>query len=154
MLVGLVVAWVTASVSGWFPEAFSGTSEPFAVIACGLIAYGVGVVDDLRDISAPAKTAGMVLAGSALYLGGVSIIYFRIPFVDPIIVDPGLAYLLTILWVMGMANAVNFIDGLDGLAAGIVGIGASGVLLLFAQASRGRAPHLDPRSVAADHRVR
>ena len=124
MFVGFLLAMLVASVSGWFPEAFSGTSEPFAVVASAIIAYGVGVLDDLRDISAPAKTMGLVLAGSALYFGGVSIIYFRIPFVDPIIVDPGLAYLLTVVWVMGMANAVNFIDGLDGLAAGIVGIGA------------------------------
>ncbi len=124
MFVGFLIGMLVAFASGRFPEAFSGSSDALAVVACGIIAYGVGLVDDLRDISAPAKTAGIVLAASALYFGGVSIIYFRIPFVDPIIVDPGLSYLLTVLWVMGMANAVNFIDGLDGLAAGIVGIGA------------------------------
>ncbi len=124
MFVGFVAGWLVAWVSGRFPASFSGTTEPVAIIACGIIAYGVGVVDDLRNISAPAKTAGMVLAGSALYFGGVSIIFFRVPFVDPVFLDPGLSYLLTILWVVGMANAVNFIDGLDGLAAGIVGIGA------------------------------
>ncbi len=124
MFVGFLTAMAVAAATGWFPDAFSGTSEPWAILGCGIIAYGVGVLDDLREISAPAKTAGIVLAGSMLYLFGVSIIYFRIPFLDPIVVDPGLAYLLTVLWVMGMANAVNFIDGLDGLAAGIVGIGA------------------------------
>jgi UDP-GlcNAc:undecaprenyl-phosphate GlcNAc-1-phosphate transferase len=124
MFVGFITAMAVAAATGWFPDAFSGTSEPWAIFGCGIIAYGVGVVDDLKEISAPAKTAGIVLAGSMLYLLGVSIIYFRIPFIDPIVVDPGLAYLLTVVWVMGMANAVNFIDGLDGLAAGIVGIGA------------------------------
>jgi len=124
MFLGFIAAMSVAAFSGWFPEAFSGTSDALGVLGCAVIAYTVGLVDDLREISAPAKTAGIVLAGSMLYLFGVSIIYFRIPFVDPIIVDPGLSYLLTVLWVMGMANAVNFIDGLDGLAAGIVGIGA------------------------------
>ncbi len=124
MFVGFLTALGVAAATGWFPEAFNGTSEPLAILGCGIIAYCVGLVDDLREISAPAKTAGIVLAASVLFRFGVSIIYFRVPFVDPIVVDPGLAYLLTVLWVMGMANAVNFIDGLDGLAAGIVGIGA------------------------------
>lgn len=124
MFVGFLTAMGVAAATGWFPEAFNGTSEPLAILGCGIIAYLVGLVDDLREISAPAKTAGIVLAASVLFRFGVSIIYFRVPFIDPIVVDPGLSYLLTVLWVMGMANAVNFIDGLDGLAAGIVGIGA------------------------------
>ena len=124
MFVGFLTAMGVAAATGWFPDAFNGTSEPLAILGCGIIAYGVGLVDDLREISAPAKTAGIVLAASVLFRFGVSIIYFRVPFIDPIVVDPGLSYLLTVLWVMGMANAVNFIDGLDGLAAGIVGIGA------------------------------
>ncbi len=89
MFVGFLAAMAVAAATGWFPDAFSGTSEPWAILGCGIIAYGVGVLDDLREISAPAKTAGIVLAGSMLYLFGVSIIYFRIPFIDPIVVDPG-----------------------------------------------------------------
>lgn len=119
-LVGFGVAWFT----GWFEPSFSASSEPIGVLACATMAYLVGVVDDVREISAPAKTAGLVLAASLLAFGGISLIVFRIPFAGVTILTPDLAFLLSVLWVLGMANAVNFIDGLDGLAAGIMGIGA------------------------------
>jgi UDP-GlcNAc:undecaprenyl-phosphate GlcNAc-1-phosphate transferase len=66
-----------------------------------------------------------------MYLFGVTMLYFRPPFLDFLfVVGPGLAPLITVLWVLGMANAVNLIDGLDGLAAGIVAIGA-GTFFLY-----------------------
>jgi UDP-GlcNAc:undecaprenyl-phosphate GlcNAc-1-phosphate transferase len=57
--------------------------------------------------------------------------YFRIPFADFIVLSPDLGFLVTVLWVVGMANAVNLIDGLDGLAAGVVAI-AAGAFFLYA----------------------
>jgi UDP-GlcNAc:undecaprenyl-phosphate GlcNAc-1-phosphate transferase len=93
--------------------------------------FAVGVLDDLREWSAPAKVSGMVLSGSVLYLLGVTMFFFRIPFLDLVVLGPDLQPLVTVLWVLGMANAVNLIDGLDGLAAGIVAI-ASGAYFLYA----------------------
>ncbi|HEX9969348.1 MAG TPA: MraY family glycosyltransferase, partial [Acidimicrobiales bacterium] len=90
------------------------------------IIFFVGLVDDLREVSAPAKLAGMVLAGSVLYFLGVTMFYFRVPFADFVSLSADLVPLVTVLWVVGIANALNLIDGLDGLAAGIVAIaGAS-----------------------------
>lgn len=129
MYVGFLVAFLVAWSSGWFESSFSGTTEPLGVLAVATMAYIVGVIDDLREISAPAKTAGLVLAASMLAISGISLIWFRIPFVPVFILSPDLSFLFTVLWVMGMANAVNFIDGLDGLAAGIMGIGAIGFFL-------------------------
>ncbi len=126
MFVGFAVAFGLAWYTGWFESSFSGTTEPFGVLALAAISYLVGVLDDIRDLSAPAKTAGLVLAASALAFSGVSLIWFRIPFGAVFVLSPDLSFLFTVLWVMGMANAVNFIDGLDGLAAGIMGIGAVG----------------------------
>jgi UDP-GlcNAc:undecaprenyl-phosphate GlcNAc-1-phosphate transferase len=110
---------------------FEGTTTVLGVAVGAAIMCGVGTLDDVRDVSAPAKTAGMVLAASAMYLFGVSLLYFRIPFIDGLVVlGPDLAPLISVLWVLGMANAVNLIDGLDGLAAGIVAI-ASGSFFLY-----------------------
>jgi len=86
---------------------------------------GVGVIDDVRPISAPAKVAGMVIAGSVLSLVGVSLVVLRVPFVDVVLLSPDLAALATVLWVVLLANAINLIDGLDGLATGIVAIAAT-----------------------------
>jgi UDP-GlcNAc:undecaprenyl-phosphate GlcNAc-1-phosphate transferase len=124
-LAGFVVAWR----SGWFAATFESSSEPLGVLIGATVACGVGLLDDVRDISAPAKTAGMSLAGVLLAVGGVSIIWFRIPFLDVFVLPYDLALLLSVVWVLGMANAINFIDGLDGLAAGIMCIGAGAFLL-------------------------
>jgi UDP-GlcNAc:undecaprenyl-phosphate/decaprenyl-phosphate GlcNAc-1-phosphate transferase len=50
--------------------------------------------------------------------------YFRVPFFDFSVLSPDLGFLVTVLWVVGMANAVNLIDGLDGLATGVIAIAA------------------------------
>ncbi|MEL6983117.1 MAG: MraY family glycosyltransferase, partial [Actinomycetota bacterium] len=123
--IGFLVAWR----SGWFESVFDSSTEPLGVLAGATVACLVGLIDDVRDISAPAKTAGLSLAGILLAVGGVSIIWFRIPFFDVFVLPYDLALLFSVIWVLGMTNAVNFIDGLDGLAAGIVGIGACAFLL-------------------------
>jgi hypothetical protein len=60
-----------------------------------------------------------------LYFFGVNMLYFHVPLAQTTLeLSPSWAVLGTVLWVAVMANSVNFIDGLDGLAAGIVAIGA------------------------------
>ena len=110
---------------------FSGSSEPLGVMLAAAVIYLVGLIDDVRDISAPAKVAGQVLAAMVLVFLGVTMYYFKIPFDPvPITLSPEILPLMTAVWVVGMANAVNLIDGLDGLAAGIVGI-ASAALCVY-----------------------
>ncbi len=129
MYVGFVAGFALAWYSGWFEVVFEGSTEPIAILAGATVACAVGLIDDVKDISAPAKTAGMSLAAFVMTVGGISIIWFRIPFFDVFVMPYDLALLISVIWVLGMGNAVNFIDGLDGLAAGIVGIGASAFLL-------------------------
>ena len=74
----------------------------------------------------------IVLAGLVLVQYGVTMYYFRIPFVDDILLSTDWAPLVTVLWLLGMTQAINLIDGLDGLAAGIVAI-AAGAFFLYAQ---------------------
>ncbi|MCU1497249.1 MAG: wecA [Acidimicrobiales bacterium] len=130
MLFGFLVALGVAWALGGFPLMFAGASTPLGVALGAIVLCAVGTLDDVRDVSAPAKTAGIVFGGSVMYLLGVTLLYFRIPFVDGLIVlGPDLAPLVTVLWVVGMANAVNLIDGLDGLATGIVAIAAGSFFL-------------------------
>jgi UDP-N-acetylmuramyl pentapeptide phosphotransferase/UDP-N-acetylglucosamine-1-phosphate transferase len=128
LLCGLLVAWL----SGEFSEVFRTITPPLGVALAATAIYGVGQVDDLRELSPPAKMAGIVLAGSILSLAGVSIIFFRIPFLGLYALSPDLSALITVVWVAGMANAINFIDGLDGLAGGVVAI-AAGSFILYAE---------------------
>lgn len=143
MLTGFLAAMGTAWATGRFEAMFDGTSTALGVALGAVVLCAVGTLDDVRDVSAPAKTAGLVLGGSVMFLLGVQLLYFRFPFVDGLIVlGPDLAPLVSVLWVLGMANAVNLIDGLDGLAAGIVAIAAGSFFLYGHQISTGSAPVL------------
>ena len=129
MLVGLLAGALVAWLIGDFDAVFATRSEMLGVLVAATIMCVVGVVDDVRPVSAPAKLAGMVLAGSTLSLVGVSLVVLRIPFVDVVLLSPDLSALATVLWVVLLANALNLIDGLDGLATGIVAIAATTFVL-------------------------
>lgn len=130
MALGFLVAFGVAWLSGSFSSMFAAQTESIGIVLAVLVIFAVGAIDDLRDISAPAKTAGMVLAGSILSAAGVSIVVFRVPFFGLSFLSPDLSALVTVLWVVGMMNAINLIDGLDGLAAGITAI-AAGTFFLY-----------------------
>lgn len=131
MFVGFLVAMAVASQIRQFSEMFDGSSEPAGLMLAAGVMFAVGVLDDLRDVSPPAKLAGMVLAGSLLSLFGVSMLFFRVPFAgfDTVVLSPDLAPLVTVIVVVLFANAINLIDGLDGLAAGIVMIAGTALFL-------------------------
>ncbi len=131
MFVAFLVAMAVASQIPQFSEMFDGSSEPAGVILAAGVMFAIGALDDLRDVSPPAKIAGMVLAGSLLSLFGVSMLFFQVPFsgTDVIVLSPDLAPLVTVITVVVFANAINLIDGLDGLAAGIVIIAGTALFL-------------------------
>jgi UDP-GlcNAc:undecaprenyl-phosphate GlcNAc-1-phosphate transferase len=124
MFAGLLAGVSTAWGMGAFDEVFAGNTEPLGLVVAAAIILLVGVIDDIVEVSAPAKVAGTVLAASVLVLSGVSMLNFRIPFAGIVVLSPDWSYLISVLWVLGMVQAVNLIDGLDGLAAGIVAIAA------------------------------
>ena len=86
--------------------------------------FMIGLWDDIREISAPAKVIGTIAVAGVLTYYGVTMFYFRVPFVDVYTISDDWTLLVTVVWLLGMTQAINLIDGLDGLAAGIVAIGA------------------------------
>lgn len=88
------------------------------VVLGGSIMFFAGLVDDLIDIKPLVKLAMEVIAALVLVYFGVGVDVIRLPF--GITLDFGIiSFLFTIVWVCGITNAVNLIDGLDGLAGGI-----------------------------------
>ncbi|MEI7618995.1 MAG: MraY family glycosyltransferase [Actinomycetota bacterium] len=130
MFIGFVVALALSRLMNSFDPLYSRNSEPRGVLIAAAIIFGLGLLDDVRDISAPAKVLGTVLAGSALVYYGVTMFYFRVPRVDVFFLPDEWVPFVTIVWLLGMTQAINLIDGLDGLAAGIVAI-ASGAFFLY-----------------------
>jgi UDP-GlcNAc:undecaprenyl-phosphate/decaprenyl-phosphate GlcNAc-1-phosphate transferase len=131
MCLGVVFTLAVASRITQFHEMFDSSSELIGIALGALVITGVGVLDDVLELSAPAKLAGQVLAGSTLYMFGTTLDQIPLPFgFGTIQISADLTPLVTVLWVVGMANAINLIDGLDGLAAGLVAV-ASGAFLLY-----------------------
>ncbi len=131
MFLGFCAALATASQMAQFSDMFDSSSEPVGLLLAGGVMFLVGAVDDLRPVSPPAKVAGQVLSGGLLSLFGVTMFYFRVPFAsyDYIVLSPDLAAFVTVVTVVVLANAMNLIDGLDGLATGIVIIAGTAMFL-------------------------
>jgi len=112
-------------------ERFRDAQLELIILLCSAtFIFLIGLVDDLRGLRARFKFVAELLAAGALCLAGVTI--SSIGIVDGLELHLGwLAYPLTVLWVVGITNAVNLSDGLDGLAAGVSAI-ACGVIAVFA----------------------
>jgi len=130
MFMGFLVAMLVAGLLSPLHVIFTNSSEPLGIVLAGAAIFFVGLIDDARGMSAPAKMAGQVLAASILYFLGVTMFWFKIPLAGFVILGPSVVPLITALWVIALTNAVNFVDGLDGLAAGLVAIGA-GALAVY-----------------------
>jgi UDP-GlcNAc:undecaprenyl-phosphate/decaprenyl-phosphate GlcNAc-1-phosphate transferase len=130
MFAAFLIAMVVASQLRSFHDIFVGSSEPIGLVIGAAVIFTVGTIDDVRDMSAPAKIAGEVLAAMVLVFAGVTMFQFKIPMIGFLVLSPDVTPLLTAAWVIVITNAINLIDGLDGLAAGIVAIG-SGALAVY-----------------------
>ena len=130
MLVGFCVALLAAEAIPSLRSIISSSHEMMGVLLATGVIFVVGVVDDFREMSAPAKVAGQFLAATVLYFSGATMYQLKLPFAGFIVLGPSILPIITAVWVFAISNAVNLIDGLDGLAAGIVAI-ASGTLCVY-----------------------
>lgn len=116
------------------------TRQLMALLLGCLILVGIGVIDDIMDLPAGVKLIGQFVAAGVALSGGIGITQITNPFGGVIDLSSWgrmtitmfggeyhispLANGLSLLWMVGLANTVNFLDGLDGLACGISGIAA------------------------------
>ena len=130
MLIGFCVALIAAEALPSLRAVINSSHEMMGVLLAAGVIFVVGVVDDFRDMSAPAKVAGQFLAASILYFSGCTMYQLKLPFAGFVVLGPSILPIVTAAWVVALCNAINLIDGLDGLAAGIVAI-ASGTLCVY-----------------------
>ena len=130
MFVGFCVALIVAFMIPTLRGVITSSNEMLGVLIATGVIFAVGVLDDFREMSAPAKVAGQVLAASILYFSGATMYQLKLPFAGFIVLGPSILPLITAGWVFAISNAVNLIDGLDGLAGGIGAI-ASGTLCVY-----------------------
>lgn len=95
------------------------------ILAGAFLMVGMGVIDDAKDLPAKVKLLVQIVAAALVVFSGVTVDYISVP---SFIAHGGIfnlniiKYPITILWIVAVTNAVNLIDGLDGLAAGVSSI--------------------------------
>ncbi|MCX7933859.1 MAG: undecaprenyl/decaprenyl-phosphate alpha-N-acetylglucosaminyl 1-phosphate transferase [Planctomycetota bacterium] len=94
-----------------------------AILAGGTVVFALGVVDDIYRLGPGVKFLVQIAAACLTVAGGVRATCF--------LSEPLLGSLVTVIWIVGITNAFNFIDNMDGLATGVAAI-ASGLFLVVA----------------------
>lgn len=117
-LLGGVGIWAGTAVATAVFASSSSLHGLTAVIACGLAAFLIGLVDDGIPLKPATKLTGQIAAGCIAVGLGASGTWTGSPALDG---------LLTIIWVVAITNAFNLLDNMDGLCAGVGAIGAGWV---------------------------
>ena len=106
----------------WMPEGReAGITR--AILAGAALITLVGAIDDAVDLPPILKLIGQIAAALlAVVVGDVQVAQLTIPFLGTLHLASGVGGVLTVIWLVAIMNAVNFIDGVDGLAAGLVAI--------------------------------
>lgn len=132
-VVGAVAAtFLVASLTGLLREDFEAGNSPLwgALLVGGGVIFLCGIWDDLSPLSARAKLLAQFAAAGAAVWSGVNL--DRIAFAGDHVLELGLLSIpVTLLWIVGITNAFNLIDGLDGLAAGLGSIAAATCAAIF-----------------------
>lgn len=104
-------------------------------ILLGIIIIAItGVVDDIKTIKPLTKLFGQVFAAIVVVYFGVRIEHISIPFITETLKlsNTAISSLITVIWIVGITNAINLTDGLDGLSSGITLISCISLLIIFA----------------------
>ncbi|MEG0291609.1 MAG: MraY family glycosyltransferase [Anaerovoracaceae bacterium] len=95
------------------------------VLIGGTLIFLIGLYDDLKDLNAKLKLCGQIISAGIVYAFGVRIQFTNFLFSDEVLhFGDAFSCIITILWIVAITNTINLVDGLDGLASGIVAIAA------------------------------
>ena len=108
------------------------TAQLLGLLVGAFIIIGIGIVDDIEQLGPKIKFLFQILAALAVvFIAQNKISVITNPFsTEGIILSDFIAYPLTVFWIVGITNAINFIDGLDGLAAGVSSIAYLSLLFI------------------------
>ncbi|MEU1120388.1 MraY family glycosyltransferase [Streptomyces sp. NPDC005879] len=131
MFFGLCAGLLVADHLPNLNTVFENSNEPRALLSGAALIWLIGVLDDKFEIDALIKLGGQMIAAGVMVMQGLTILWIPVPGVGTVSLTSGQGTLLTVALVVITINAVNFVDGLDGLAAGMVCI-ASAASFMYA----------------------
>lgn len=128
MFLGILVTFVVASFIPFFNVVFAQPGPVIAIMGAALLIVIVGVIDDIYDLDWTIKLAAQLGVAGIVAWQGVQIL--SLPIAGLTVGSPTVSFIMTIFAIVLVMNAVNFIDGLDGLVAGVALI-SNGVFLIY-----------------------
>ncbi|WP_181135749.1 MraY family glycosyltransferase [Rathayibacter sp. AY1E2] len=128
MFIGILVGFGIASQLPYFRLVFANPEPILAILGASLLIVLIGVADDIWDLDWTTKLAGQLIAAGLIAWKGVQIV--SLPIGGLTVGSPWMSLIITVLAIVLVTNALNFIDGLDGLVAGVALI-SNGVFFLY-----------------------
>ena len=128
ILVAFGVSWLLSSQFGVLGLIFSDQGPILAILGASLLIVVIGVADDIWDLDWMTKLAGQFVAAGLVAWLGVQI--YSLPIGGLTVGSPVMSIIITLFAIVLVMNAINFIDGLDGLVAGVALI-ANGTFLVY-----------------------
>ncbi|MFD7667279.1 MraY family glycosyltransferase [Streptomyces sp. NPDC059788] len=125
MFGGLCAGLLVAAHFTNLKSVFEHSNEPRALLSGAALIWVLGVLDDKWGVDALVKLGGQMIAAGVMVLQGLTILWIPVPGIGTVSLSPWQGTLLTVALVVITINAVNFVDGLDGLASGMVCIAAA-----------------------------
>ena len=121
--VGMFIALaITLLLSLWINRSQHLFIDRWSILVGMLIMFSIGIIDDFKRLSPPVKLVFQIVAATlVIFFGNYTINFFRWPIANII---------LTFFWLVGITNAINLLDNMDGLAGGVAFI-AAGFLSIF-----------------------
>ncbi len=122
--IGMFIAfWVSLLAVYLFDNSHNLFIARWSTLAAVVIMFAIGLYDDFKHISPPIKLAFQILAATiVIFFGNITIEFFRWPIAN---------ILLTFFWLVGITNAINLLDNMDGLASGVALITAGFLSIFF-----------------------
>lgn len=138
IFLGIGAAISLASAIPFLQPVYEVSGAAWAVLGGAALVCLLGVLDDIYDLDWMAKLAGQLFAAWIMAWGGIQLV--TIPIAGVTIASSPISLAVTMLAVVVAINAVNFVDGLDGLAAGMIAIGGSAFFLYTYVLTRDASP--------------
>jgi UDP-GlcNAc:undecaprenyl-phosphate/decaprenyl-phosphate GlcNAc-1-phosphate transferase len=122
--VGMFIAfWVSLLIVNFFGKNHNLIVARWSILAAVVIMFAIGLYDDFKHISPPIKLIFQILAATiVIFFGNITIEFFRWPIAN---------IMLTFFWLVGITNAINLLDNMDGLAGGVALITAGFLSIFF-----------------------
>ena len=123
--VAIVLTFAIASLIIYFVADYARIEGRYfwGFLLCGVLLAVVSLIDDVTQTSFIAKVIAQMVCAFIVVMVGLTVTEVHLPFLGKVSLG-WFGYVITFLWVLGLTNAYNFMDGLDGLAAGVAVIAA------------------------------